>query len=213
MMQSLSNGQVDGFCVGAPWNSLSVDAGVGRILHFGVDIFARTPEKLLALRESVAESDPPMVAALTRAHIKAANFVGHAGNHEEVAAILARPDRVGVDAKVIQNTLNGRLRVASDGAMREDPSYLLFGQSGAGRPDQVHAAWLYAQMLRWGQVRHAPALQEAAKHTYRTDLYDAAYGHEKQVPVVEPIDAFAGPIFDDRNLVGYLEAFSIGRKI
>jgi NitT/TauT family transport system ATP-binding protein len=213
MMQSLSNGQVDGFCVGAPWNSLAVNASVGRILHFGVDIFAHAPEKLLALRESFAESDPSTVAALTRAHIKAANFVGQAANHEEVAAILARSDRVGVDAKVIQNTLDGRLRVALDGALREDPNYLLLGQSGAGRPDQLHAVWLYAQMLRWGQVRCAAGLEEAAKRTYRADLYDAAHGDGEHVRVSEPISAFAGPSFDDRDLARYLEAFSIGRKI
>ncbi len=111
-----------------------MNASVGRILHFGVDIFAHAPEKLLALRESFAQSEPGTVAALTRAHAKAANFVGLAANHEEVAAILARPNRVGVDANVILRTLDGRLRVASDGAERECSNYLLFGQNRSGSP-------------------------------------------------------------------------------
>src|SRR6185369_4319592 len=33
MVESLQNGQVDAFCVGAPWNSVAVDLGVGHILH------------------------------------------------------------------------------------------------------------------------------------------------------------------------------------
>src|SRR5689334_16571388 len=38
MVESLSSGQVDGFCVGAPWSSVAVDLGVGRMLHFSTDI-------------------------------------------------------------------------------------------------------------------------------------------------------------------------------
>jgi two-component system, oxyanion-binding sensor len=38
MVDSLANRHVDGFCVGAPWNSVAVDLGVGRILHPGSEI-------------------------------------------------------------------------------------------------------------------------------------------------------------------------------
>lgn len=34
MVESLASGHVDGFCVGAPWNSVAVDLGIGRILHW-----------------------------------------------------------------------------------------------------------------------------------------------------------------------------------
>ena len=51
MVESLTNGHVDGFCVGAPWNSVAVDAGIGRILHFGCEIQSRVTEKVFAVRE------------------------------------------------------------------------------------------------------------------------------------------------------------------
>jgi len=38
MVDSLANGHVDAFCVGAPWNSVAVDLGVGHILHFVSEI-------------------------------------------------------------------------------------------------------------------------------------------------------------------------------
>lgn len=41
MVENLARGQLDGFCVGAPWSSVAVDAGIGVILHFGCEIFAR----------------------------------------------------------------------------------------------------------------------------------------------------------------------------
>ena len=58
MVESLASGHVDGFCVGAPWNSVAVESGVGRILHFGSEIMARVSEKVLAVREPWADENP-----------------------------------------------------------------------------------------------------------------------------------------------------------
>ena len=53
MVDSLANGHVDAFCVGAPWNSVAVDLGVGHILHFVSDILVRAAEKVLAVRQKL----------------------------------------------------------------------------------------------------------------------------------------------------------------
>lgn len=50
MAASLANGQIDGFCAGAPWNALAVEVGTGVIVALGVDLIADAPEKLLVLR-------------------------------------------------------------------------------------------------------------------------------------------------------------------
>ena len=61
MVDSLASGHVDGFCVGAPWNSVAVEDGVGRILHFGSEIVARASEKVLAVRSQWAARHPETV--------------------------------------------------------------------------------------------------------------------------------------------------------
>ena len=213
MVESLAKSQVDGFCVGAPWNSIAVDAGLGRILHFGVHICASAPEKVLALRESVACTEPETVAALTRALARAADFVAAPENRREVASILTRPDRVGVEAELILRTLEGRLKVASDGCVRENPNYLLIGRDSASRPDPTQAAWLYAQMLRWGQTRHTAKSLAAAKRTYRPDLYDSALGIHEVAAAPPAVGAFSDPHFDDFDIAAYLAKFEIGRQI
>ncbi len=78
MVESLASGHVDGFCVGAPWNSVAVDVGVGRILHFGCEIMARVSEKVLAVRESWANDNRTALAALIRALARAAEFIDDA---------------------------------------------------------------------------------------------------------------------------------------
>ena len=66
MVDSLANGQVDAFCVGAPWNSVAVDLGIGHILHFVADILVSAVEKVLAVRQNWSEKNPEIVAALVR---------------------------------------------------------------------------------------------------------------------------------------------------
>lgn len=214
MVSSLERGHVDGFCVGAPWNSIAVDLGLGRILHFSVELFARVAEKALAMRQSFAEENPGAVAALVRALHRAARLVTES-DPAEIAEILAKPDRVGVDATVIARSLEGRLRIAPDRAIRENRNYLLIGARGGERPDSTQAAWLYAQMARWGQAPVSPALLAAAKSAFRADLFDAALPGATPAapPPGDGIGAFDGPAFDDRDIDAYLSAFPIRRRV
>ncbi|SEC03101.1 CmpA/NrtA family ABC transporter substrate-binding protein [Bradyrhizobium erythrophlei] len=209
MVDSLANGHVDAFCVGAPWNSIAVDLGVGHILHFVSDILLSAVEKVLAVRQSWSEKHADVVAALVRAHLRAAEFIEQPENRPEVARILAQPARLGVDASVIQRTLDGRLKISPDGTMRESNRYLLVGREAAARPDPGQAAWLYAQMVRWGQTPYRPEALKAAMAVFRPDLYDAAAG--RPADTSNAIGAFAGPPFDPKDIPGHLAAFKIGR--
>jgi NitT/TauT family transport system ATP-binding protein len=211
MVDSIANGQIDGFCVGAPWNSIAVDRGLGHILHFVSDILVRAAEKVLAIRQNWSEKNPDVVAGLVRAAFRAAEFIEQPHNRSEVARILARPEYIGVDADVIQRTLDGRLKISPDGAIRESSRYLLVGREGAARPDPVQGAWLYAQMVRWGQAAISPEALRTAKAVFRADLYDAALGHTAK-PASDAVGAFAGPAFDPDDIAGHLAAFKIGRQ-
>jgi two-component system, oxyanion-binding sensor len=212
MVDSLANGHVDAFCVGAPWNSIAVDLGVGQILHFASDILVRAAEKVLAVRQSWAQRNPEAVAALIRSAFRAAEFIEQPQNRAEAARILAQPERIGVDADVIQRTLDGRLKISPDGTMRASNRYLLVGREGAARPDPVQAAWLYAQMVRWGQASTSPEAFGIAKAVFRPDLYDAALGRQGSAEASDAIGAFAGPPFDADDIAGHLAAFRIGRR-
>jgi ABC-type nitrate/sulfonate/bicarbonate transport system substrate-binding protein len=213
MVDSLANGHVDAFCVGAPWNSIAVDRGVGHILHFASDILMRAAEKVLAIRQDWSEKNADVVSALVRAHVRAADFIEQPQNRAEAARILAQPERIGVDADVIQRTLDGRLKILPDGTMRESNRYLLVGRETASRPDPAQAAWLYAQMVRWGQAAISPEALKIAEAVFRPDLYDAALGRVgSPADASDAVGAFAGPAFDANDIAGHLAAFRIGRR-
>ena len=212
MVDSLASGQVDAFCVGAPWNSVAVDLGIGHILHFVPDILERAAEKVLAVRQNWSEKNPDVLAALIRAASRAVEFIERPENCGEVAKMLAQEDRLRVDAEVIQRTLDGRLKISPDGAMRQSDRYLLVGREGAARPEPVQAAWLYAQMVRWGQTAYSPEALKTAMGVFRPDLYDATLGHDKGAGTAHPIGAFAGPPFDPSDIAGHLAAFAIRHR-
>src|SRR3979411_2459148 len=213
MVDSLASGHVDAFCVGAPWNSVAVDLGVGHILHFVADSLVRAAEKVLAVRQNWSKQNPEVVAALVRAAFRAAEFIEQPQNRAEAARILSAPERIGVDAEVIARTLEGRLNISPDGTMRESGRYLLVGREGATRPDPGQAAWLYAQMVRWGQASISPEALKTAQAVFRPDLYDAALGREEKLADASgAIGAFAGPAFDANDIAGHLAAFEIGRR-
>jgi ABC-type nitrate/sulfonate/bicarbonate transport system substrate-binding protein len=214
MVESLANKHVDAFCVGAPWNSVAVDLGIGFILHFVCELLVRAAEKLLAVRAQWAAENPVVVRRLVRALQRAAAFIEDERNHEEVASLLSAQNRVGVAPEVIRRTLGGHIKVAPDGTTRTSNRYLLIGRKGADRPDPVQAAWLYAQMVRWGQAPLSGGHLAAAKAVFRPDLYDMAL--ESPVPPVtgEPADgigAFTGPAFDADDIAGHLSAWRIVR--
>ena len=207
MVDSIAGGQIDGFCVGAPWNSIAVDRGVGRILHFGSDIMQRAAEKVLAMRQPWAEKNPQALAALVRAIFHAAEFAEAPDNRNEVARILAKSEYIGVDASVILRTLEGRLKIAADGTIREGGQYMLLAREDASTPDPLQAAWLYAQMVRWRQTPMSLEALKAAQDVFRPDLYEAAFGRTGRPQASsKAIGAFAGPAFEPEKLDAYFAA-------
>ncbi len=207
MVENLAQDQVQGFCVGAPWSSVAIEKGLGVILHLSCDIFSRAPEKVLALREDTLAHEPETVGPLTRALIRAASYINDVENHAEVAEMLARPDRVGAASEIIEATLRGELETGVDEKRRVDKRHLIIGAGGACRPDPRQAAWIYAQMVRWGQARYSTRLLDAARSVFKADYYDAAL-----TPPASAGEAFE-PAFDDNKIGAYLRGFAIGHKI
>ncbi|MEZ5820350.1 MAG: CmpA/NrtA family ABC transporter substrate-binding protein [Bradyrhizobium sp.] len=213
MVESLAGGQVDAFCVGAPWNSVAVDLGVGHILHFVSDILVRAAEKVLAVRQSWCERNPDVLAALIRSAARAADFIEQPENRAEAAHIISQPERLDVDAEVVRRTLDGWLKISPDGTMRQSDRYLLVGREDAGRPEPAQAAWLYAQMVRWGQTAFSPEALKTAMNVFRPDLYEAALGSSgKPSQSPDAIGAFTGPPFNPDDIAGHLAAFAIRRR-
>ena len=213
MVESLSHGHVHGFCVGAPWPSVGVAAGLGHILHFATDLFATCPDKVLAVKRDWLEANGEVHARLLRAIIRAAAWCAAPENRQELAEMLAQPRRLGVAPGIIRHGLDGRLIVAPDGTTRDNPQYFRVDPLPAIRPDPVHAAWFFAQMVRWRQTGFTDAALATTQGVYRPDLFDAAHASLGiRGPARDHIGAFAGPAFDPNDIGGYLARWMPERR-
>ena len=135
MVESLANGHVDAFCVGAPWNSVAVDLGVGHILHFVSDILVRAAEKVLAVRQNWADKNPDVAGGADAGAYPRGRIHRAAGKPRRGGAYPGAAGAHRRRCQVILRTLDGRLKISPDGSdAREQPlSAGRAGRRGAAR--------------------------------------------------------------------------------
>lgn len=171
---ALAAGEVDGICVGEPWNSIAVDRGAGHIALATAQIWRRGVEKVLAVRSDVVETRRGAVEALVRAlHAAAARFV-EPDAAAESADILARPEYLDAPREAILRAITDRIRVVPGGAPVDYPDFMFQYREAANFPWRSQAAWLYSQLVRWDHLAFSPADAASASAVFRPDIYRAA---------------------------------------
>ncbi|WP_205621939.1 CmpA/NrtA family ABC transporter substrate-binding protein, partial [Rhizobium sp. Pop5] len=179
--EALEAGAIDGFCVGAPWNMIASERGVGRIVAAKQDIWPSAPEKVIGMRPDWAESRPETVSRLIVALDAAARWCDRAENHDALAAALADPRYIAAPVDILRRVLAGEFSLDARGNRRVIADYFKFHSGFANYPRPSQALWIYSQMLRWGQAEASLNHARAAASAYRPDLYRAALG-DKNAP-------------------------------
>jgi NitT/TauT family transport system ATP-binding protein len=202
LVDALRAGQIDGFCVGEPWNSVAVDANTGVIVAPTTSIWRASPEKVLGCRAQWAEKHPERVAALVRAVFRAALWCEEPRNHSVLARLLAQPRYVDAPAALLYGGIANRLRLVPDGPPVHLPDFFVSARDAATFPWISHALWYYTQMLRWRQIESAPGHIAQVCTTQRPDLYrDALKAENLDLPTSDCRQErfFDGQIFDARS--------------
>jgi ABC-type nitrate/sulfonate/bicarbonate transport system substrate-binding protein len=171
---ALAIGEVDGSCVGEPWNSVAVDNGDAVIVAATSHIWNRGVEKLLAFRRSTLEERRDEVEALLRALHRAGAVVSDPERRTEVAELLARPDHIGQPAELIERALAGRLMLRPGEEPTPVEDFLVLHREAANFPWRSQAMWLYSQMVRWDHADLAGHDFQEAADVFRPDIYRSA---------------------------------------
>ena len=174
LVDAMREGQIDGFCVGEPWNSLAVSVGVGCIVTSTSAIWRLSPEKVLGCRLEWAQRNPQRLSALIRAVYQSSLWCGQPENHAELARLLSEPRYVGAPADILRRGLANQLCLEPGGAAREVRDFYVPARQAATFPWTSHALWFYSQMVRWRQIGFASGHLPAVRSTYRPDLYRIA---------------------------------------
>ncbi len=175
MARSLESGHIDGFCVGAPWNALTVAGGGAVVLHLGTQIVSDCPEKALGVLSAYGERHPPIVAALVRALVQAGRWCTEPANRPLLSRHMARADVLGVSPQVLETILAGTLPLGGRAPGSPTRDYIRFDPA-ALRPEAAQADFLFDQMVDAGQTPDDAGRRRAARKVLATDLFDAACG-------------------------------------
>ncbi|HET7083154.1 MAG TPA: CmpA/NrtA family ABC transporter substrate-binding protein [Rhizomicrobium sp.] len=205
MVANLSEGVIEGCCVGEPWNSRAVESGVGSIVVFGAEISRTAPDKVLALRDETVSQEPDAIHRLLRTYGLAARWCQDAGNHANLAHMLAQPQYLNVAPKTVMNALSGTL-ATSRTESRAMTDFLSFEGAGINRPDPRKARWLYAEIAAGLRQPLDESQARLSAQVFRPDLFDAATGNNALPETPDPIGLKFGPAFDASDLQGYLDA-------
>jgi nitrate/nitrite transport system substrate-binding protein len=173
MAGALKAGEIDGFCVGAPWNGVAVSEGGGEVMAFASDWWGMGPDKVFGVTRTWAERHPATLTAVMRALLRAAAWADAPRNRAELAALLTRPDYVGAPEAVVRLSLVGPMPYAAGQAAADARDLLVFHRNCANFPWTSHALWFASQMVRWGQAPESLDFAAAAA-VYRPDLFRRA---------------------------------------
>lgn len=178
MPATLEAGTIYGYCVGEPWNQQAVFKNIGVPVVTDYEIWKNNPEKVFGITEAFAEKYPNTTIRLTRALIRAAKWLDENdnANRPEAVKILAQPNYVGADYKVIANSMTGTFEYEK-GDKRSVPDFNVFFRYNATYPYYSDAIWYLTQMRRWGQISEDKPdswYKEIAQKVYRPDIYRKA---------------------------------------
>ncbi len=235
MPATLEAGNIQGYCVGEPWNQQAVAKGIGVPVATNFDIYKNKAEKVFGVTKQWADDNPNTHIAVVKALIRAGKWLdetdaaGQLVNREEACRILSRADYVGADFEVIRNSMTGFFYFQKSDK-REMPDFNVFFKYDCTYPWYSDGVWFLTQMRRWGQIPESKPAEwyaATAKEICRPDVYREAAKRliEKGLLTADEVpsadtdgykpatsDFIDGKTFDGRDPLGYLNQHEIGNK-
>src|SRR5471032_588598 len=213
MVASMSEGQMDGFCVGEPWGQRAVADGVGVTAATTQQIWPDHPEKVLGASADFVRHHPNTCRALVAAVLDASRWIAASpANKLAAAEILAAAPYLNTGREVIAPR---SLQHYQDGLGKEwdDAHCLKFYDGGAVNfPYLSDAMWFMTQQRRWGLLKTDPDYLTVATKVNQVGLYrQAAEMSGTGVPasMLRTSTLMDGTVWDGRDPVAYAASFEI----
>jgi len=183
---NLAAGTLDGYCVGEPWNSIAVRAGVGWCPAWSAALDPGHVEKVLMVRADFAEKRAAEHAALVAALADAAAWCDESENRAPLATLLAQRQWINQPARTILPALAGRFD-CGHGRIESVPDFHVFSRGEANVPTLARAEALQAELRAAGLLPEAAAARDdLPAQLFREDLYREALTHA-DLPVMNAV--------------------------
>ena len=213
MVANMRVGNMDGFCVGEPWNARAIIDKIGFTATTTQGIWTDHPEKVLGTTAEFVQRYPNTARAVTAAVLEAGKFIdASASNRRKTAETIAAKSYVNTDMDVILDRMLGRY---SDGLGKtwDDPDAMKFFNDGAANfPYLSDGMWFLTQHKRGGLLKSHPDYLATARQVNRIDVYkQAASAAGVSLPKSEMRSSklVDGVVWDGKNPAAYADGFKI----
>ena len=177
MVEALTLGVIDGFCVGGPYNAKSVREGVGFTGIVSSDIWPNVPEKVLGLLQTWYEEKPNTTHAHIASLQQACHWLSLSANRYEAARFLAQPHYIDIDIETIVPSMLESCLVHSTIPSRDILSYNQFSAHHdvtINQPDHFYGEWLLNCMIKTGQLNEHVNTPNMIEKIFRQDIFNTA---------------------------------------
>ncbi len=213
MVANMRVGNMDGFCVGEPWNHRAIMDGIGITANTTQDIWKDHPEKVLGTTSDFATKYPNTTRAVMMAVLEASKWID-AGlqNKLKMAEVVAQKSYINTSVDAINQRILGRYQNGM-GKTWDDPNHMKFFNDGAVNfPYLSDGMWFLTQHKRWGLLKDHPDYLGVAKQVNRIDLYtQVASALNVSVPkdVLRTSKLMDGIVWDGKDPKKYADGFKI----
>ena len=175
MVANMRVGNMDGYCVGEPWNNRAIIDDIGFTAATSQDIWTGHPEKVLGTTAEFVQKNPNTARAMVAAVLDAGRWIDAApSNQQKTAATIAQKAYVNTDTDAIVARMLGRYDNGL-GKRWDDRNHMKFFDDGTVNfPYLSDGMWFMTQHKRWGLLKNHPDYLAVAKQVNRVDIYTAA---------------------------------------
>jgi nitrate/nitrite transport system substrate-binding protein len=213
MVANMRVGNMDGYCVGEPWNHRAIADGIGITGTTTQDIWRDHPEKVLGTTADFVKKHPNSCRAAIAAILEAGRWID-AGlqNKNKMAEVIADKAYVNTSVDVINQRILGRYQNGL-GKTWDDANHMKFFDDGAVNfPYLSDGMWFLTQHKRWGLLKDHPDYLGVAKAINQTDLYRQAATQAKvSLPKSEMRSSklVDGVVWDGKEPAKYADGFKV----
>ncbi|MGB8544915.1 MAG: CmpA/NrtA family ABC transporter substrate-binding protein, partial [Azonexus sp.] len=213
MVANMRVGNMDGFCVGEPWNNRAIMDSIGFTAVTTQDIWVDHPEKILGTTAEWVQKNPNTARAMVAAILDASKWIDASiANKQKTAETIAQKAYVNTDTEVIVARMLGRYQNGL-GKSWDDKNHMKFFNDGlVNFPYLSDGMWFMTQHKRWGLLKSHPDYLAVAKQVNRIDVYKqgaAAAGVALPKSEMRTSKLIDGVVWDGKDPARYADGFKV----
>jgi nitrate/nitrite transport system substrate-binding protein len=213
MVANMRVGNMDGYCVGEPWNQRAIVDKIGFTATTTQDIWADHPEKVLGATADFVAKYPNTARAMICAILEASKWIDASPmNRSKTAETVSAKSYVNTDTDVIRSRMIGQYENGL-GKTWTEKNYMKFFNDGAVNfPYLSDGMWFLTQHKRWGLLKGDVDYLGVAKKINQIALYKEAAGIVKvAVPKSDMRSSklVDGVVWDGKDPAKYAASFKI----